>query len=337
MTANTTAQRPSSPPKPTNGQRARRPGDRPRPRPSARIGPGSRVLALVPHYRCERWLPAALESLMEQTVPLDGIAVIDDGSNLPPMGLTERFPRVTLLHAEKNVGPYALVQAVIDRTGYDAYLFNDADDWSAPTRLERLLDAAWEHGAELVGSQEVRVDCREGEAYAVPYPLDVNEALSEEPTAFPLLHPTSLVGRALVRRVGGFASGMRFSGDAEFLRRAVHAARVVNVPDYLYFRRKRAGALTTSPKTGLDSRARRRVQAALWERARENARRVGLGRRPELRPLTVAPPAELRHLGGPRLRSAPGREATADAVGADFHPRWTRDTAERRRHDAGAS
>lgn len=280
----------------------------PRPRASARIGPGSRVLALIPHYRCEQWLPDALAALVEQTVPLDGIVVIDDASEVPPVGITSRFPGVTLLQSAQNAGPYALIQAVIDRTGYDAYLFNDADDWSDPRRLECLLDEAWDQGAELVGSQEVRVDCREGEVYLAHYPLDVNEALEQEPTAFPLLHPTSLVSRDLVRRIGGFATGMRFSGDAEFLRRAARAARVVNVPDHLYFRRKRTGALTTSRDTGLESRARRRVQAALWERARQNAARVARGQAPDLRPSSVAPPVELRHLAGPALR--PARENT---------------------------
>ena len=47
---------------------------------------------------------------------------------------------MTLLHADRNVGPYRLVQQVIEDTDYDAYLFQDADDWSAPDRLEQLLD-----------------------------------------------------------------------------------------------------------------------------------------------------------------------------------------------------
>lgn len=276
-----------------------------------RLGPSSSVLALIPHYRCEEWLGDALESLLAQTRPLDGIVVIDDASDPAPVELVERFPDVTLLQADRNVGPYALIQAVIDRTGYDAYLFNDADDWSARERVERLLAEAARSGAELVGSQEVRILCHEGTVLLASYPLDVNEALDAQPAAFPLLHPTSLVARDLVLRLGGFATGMRFSGDAEFLRRAGHAARIVNVPDYLYFRRKRDGALTTSPETGLESPARRRVQAELWERARANASRVARGERPDLTPLEGGGEVGLRRLAGPSLRPAakPARPA----------------------------
>jgi glycosyltransferase involved in cell wall biosynthesis len=266
-----------------------------------RPGPDSSVLALVPHFCCEEWLPDCLEALVSQTRPPEGIVVIDDASPDPPTGIVTRFPQVTLLQATENVGPYRLVQTVMEQTSYDAYLFNDADDWSMPERLESLLGEARETGAELVGSWEVRVFLQEGDVIPVTYPRDVNEALRKDPTAFPLLHPTSLVSRRLVHRIGGFASGMRFSGDAEFLRRAAHAARVVNVPQYLYLRRKREGALTTDSRTGLRSPARRRVQRKLWDRARFNAARVAAGRRPDLRPLTVAGPVELRHLTGPPL------------------------------------
>jgi hypothetical protein len=54
------------------------------------------VLAVIPHYRCERWLDKCLTSLIEQTVPLDGIAVIDDASSQPPLEIVQRFPTVTL-------------------------------------------------------------------------------------------------------------------------------------------------------------------------------------------------------------------------------------------------
>ena len=65
--------------------------------------------------------------------------MIDDASEDPPIDVVRRFEGVTLLHASENVGPYRLVQQVIEDTGYDAYLFQDADDWSREDRLELLL------------------------------------------------------------------------------------------------------------------------------------------------------------------------------------------------------
>lgn len=264
----------------------------------------SSVLAVIPHHRCEEWLGGALESLVEQTRTLDGIVVVDDASGEPPREIVARFPQVTLLKvvARTNVGPYRISQQVIRQTDYQAYLWQDADDWSMPDRVERLLETADRTGAELVGSQELRVLCREGEAVPFTYPLDVNAALLQEPTSFPLLHPTSIVSRDLMMRVGGFATGLRFSGDSEFLRRAMHVARGVNVPEFCYARRIRAGSLTTAPGTGMRSPQRVVLMATLHARARANAELVAQGQSPVLEPLALAPPVRLSHVAGPILQ-----------------------------------
>lgn len=263
------------------------------------LTPAASVCALIPHWGCEQWLGQAIESLLEQTRPLDAIVVIDDGSEKPPVDIVARYEGVTLLGAPDNGGPYRLVQAVVDATSHDAYLFQDADDWSAPDRLEVLLATGEATGAELVGSHEVRVLADEGDVVEVRYPLDVNAALRERPASFPLLHPTSVVSGELLRRLGGFATGMRFSGDAELLRRAGHVARIVNADHAGYFRRKRRGSLTLGSDTALGSPARQAVQDVLAERALANAAQVAAGMDPELRPWRTAPPVALTHLAGP--------------------------------------
>jgi Glycosyl transferase family 2 len=264
------------------------------------LGGDSSVLALIPHYRCERWLGACLESLLTQSRPPEAVAVIDDNSECPPAEIVRRFPSVTLLAAEARVGPYRLIQEVIDNTRYDAYLFQDADDWSTYDRLELLLGEAERTGAELVGGQELRVMCEAAEVVPVCYPLDVNAALSVRP-AHPLLHPTSLVSGALVRRLGGFATGLRFGGDTEFLLRAAHVARVRNVPRYCYFRRHRAASLTTDPVVGLETPVRRELQESLKARARSNASAAARGEPPVLTPYAVTGPVRLTHVLGPKL------------------------------------
>jgi hypothetical protein len=262
----------------------------------------SRVLAIVPHYHCEVWLERCLRGLMAQTRPLGSIVVIDDGSENPPVTIIEKFPNVTLLTSPINVGPYRLVQQIIEDTDYDAYLFQDADDWSSCERLEKLLHAAAFSGAELIGTQEFRVYEEQSKLAPVCYPLDVNQALAEKP-GHPLLHPSSLVTRDLVMRLGGFATGLKFGGDTEFLLRAAFVARIVNVPDYCYFRRKRSGSLTTSPDTGLDSPARVQLQMTLKDRAYANYAAMREGRPPELSPLVKAEPLRLFHVTGPKLQS----------------------------------
>jgi glycosyltransferase involved in cell wall biosynthesis len=173
----------------------------------------SRVLTIIPHYRCEEWLEDCLASITEQTRPPQGIVVVDDASGEPPRRVVRRFGSVTLMTTDRNVGPYGIVQQVMSDTDYDAYMFQDADDWSAPERLAFLLDEAERTGAELIGSHYCMVCCNELHCRVRYFPRDVNDALVRFPTWHALQHPTSLVSRALVERLGGFASGMRFSGE----------------------------------------------------------------------------------------------------------------------------
>ncbi|HBE18819.1 MAG TPA: hypothetical protein DEG17_08970 [Cyanobacteria bacterium UBA11149] len=260
----------------------------------------SKVLGIIPHYQCEVWLERCLRGLMSQTRPLDGIVVIDDGSGNPPITIVEKFPDVTLLMSPVNVGPYGLIQQAIEDTNYDAYLFQDADDWSSCCRLEKLLYAAIYSGAELIGTQELRVYEEKSKLVPVCYPLDVNQALAEKP-GHPLLHPSSLVNRDLVMRLGGFATGLKFGGDTEFLLRAALVARIVNVPDYGYFRRKRSASLTTSPDTGLESPERVKLLMTLKNRANFNYGAIKKGLVPEIRPLVRAKSLQLFHVRGPKL------------------------------------
>jgi hypothetical protein len=250
-----------------------------------------RILAIVPHFECEPWLERCLRSLVQQSRPLDRIVVVDDHSPQPPSDIVARFPQVTLLRSPETVGPYRLVQQVIDTTDYDAYLFQDADDWSSCDRLALLLQTMLDTGADLVGTQELRV-LEDGQLLPVSYPLDVNAALRHKP-GHPLLHPTSLVTRRLVQAAGGFATGLRFGGDTEFLLRSHHLGKCVNIPHYCYYRRKRAQSLTTRPDTGLESPARLALLQQLKQRAIEAPH--------DLKPIAIAPPIKLDHILGPSL------------------------------------
>lgn len=266
----------------------------------------SSVLAVIPHFHCEEWLGQCLDSLLKQTHRLDGIVVIDDGTGTPPVEVTRAFPTVTLLEAAENVGPYRLSQQVIAATEYDAYCFQDADDWSMPERVERLLLEAERTGAEYIGCQGLRLISSEAEVVPLTFPLDVNAALEADPAKHAIMHPSSIVTRGLIMRAGGYAMGLRFGGDTEFEHRAAHAGRIVNIPDFLYVVRNRPESLTSSPSTGLQSPERLLLRAAEQERARENWALVAEGKAPILEPLRHAGAVEISHLAGPRLRGRLG-------------------------------
>lgn len=264
------------------------------------------VLAVVPHYRCEAWLAQCLDSLLSQTRPLQRIVVVDDHSGEPPVDIVRRFPGVTLLASEENVGPYRLIQAVFDQTRFDAYLISHADDWSARERLEVLLAEAERTGAELLGSQEVRIHRDEADALTIRYPLDVNAAMEARPPTPPLLHPTSLIARSLLDRLGGFATGLRSGADLEFLVRAALAARVVNVPEFLYFRRIRPRA-REEREAAARAPVRDEALGSPWGHVLAATAVTTASERNGLAPSALAQPVSLVHHCGPPLNAVATR------------------------------
>ena len=134
------------------------------------------------------------------------------------------------------------------------------------------------------------------------YPLDINAAFKLR-NHYQFCHPSSLVSRDLILRLGGNASGLRFSGDFEFLSRALFAAKIVNLNRYGYFRRVRKNSLITSETTGLASPARKEIDDEIRLRLRENKELLEKGFAPRLAPLRTAEPLPLEHLCGPPLLS----------------------------------
>ena len=258
----------------------------------------SKILALVPHFKCEQWLDQCLDSLVRQTRPPDAIAVLDDASPNPPLDIVRQYGQVTLLKSPENVGPYRMLQSVIGRTDFNGYLFQDADDWSSLDRLERLLEEAERTGAEWIGTQELMYF--DETIHAMRYPLDLNHA-APSGLRHPFCYPSSLISGNFLTRLGGFASGLHFSGDFELLSRALFAGKVRNLDRYCYYRRIRKDSLITSETTGLASQARKEVDQQVEKRKGENLDRISKGLQPLLEPIKTAAPLRFEHLAGPAL------------------------------------
>lgn len=262
----------------------------------------SRVLALVPHYRCEQWLEQCLHSLTSQTRAPDNIVVVDDDSPEPPREIVQRFPEVTLLSTRVNIGPENILHDVIRTTDYDAYLVQDADDWCTADRLEHTLLEAERTGAEVVGAQVIRSVVDRPEIILQTHPLDVNRSLSQN-IRHCMCHGTSLTARSLALRSGGFDRTLHLTADTDFILRALHLGRMVNLPGFYYYRRMRPDSRTSASNTGHGSAIRIKEKDFIYRRAQRNREFEGAGIAPEVVVPEGSPPTDFRHILGPKLRN----------------------------------
>ncbi len=107
-----------------------------------------RVSVLMGAYDNGSTLAAAMRSILDQTVADLELIVLDDGSTDDSRAVAEAVaatdPRVRVIGMDSNVGIARSLNAGIDAARAPVIAIQDADDFSAPDRLERqlaLLDA----------------------------------------------------------------------------------------------------------------------------------------------------------------------------------------------------
>lgn len=104
------------------------------------------VTVLIPSFRHERYVEAALRSVLEQTALPARILVVDDRSpdRTAELARTVGDPRIEVVVNEENLGLGASLSGALDRVTTPFIAILNSDDLFAPQRLERCL-AAIEH------------------------------------------------------------------------------------------------------------------------------------------------------------------------------------------------
>lgn len=107
-----------------------------------------RISCIVPVYNQSRYITAALDSIFEQTLPVDEVIVVDDGSSDDVACVVADYPRELVFFSQANQGPAAARNAAIKRATGDWLAFLDADDLWHPDKLA-LQWAAFQQDPEI--------------------------------------------------------------------------------------------------------------------------------------------------------------------------------------------
>lgn len=216
-------------------------------------------------------LTRAIGSLLAQSHARWELLLVDDGSADASAIAAEaaRDPRIRLLAADRNGGPYRARNLALDHARGQAIAIHDADDAAHPERLRVQLDRLAEGGLACVMSRALRFDI-DGRIH-----LEADGAVTGAGTM------TALYDRAVFSRIGRFAE-VRSRGDVEFLDRigrTLRADRIATIPcplmlcraapDTLSHRTRRSGA------GALRLFRRAYTQRRWWQ---EDGRWVGAGR-----------------------------------------------------------
>lgn len=219
------------------------------------------VSCIVPAYNAERFLRAALQSILDQTHPALEVIVVDDGSTDGTAAVVGQLGnRVQLVETEHRGYPAARDAGLAVAQGaFVAFL--DADDLWVPEKTVRQLDV-------LRQQPDIDLCVAHYQNFWDAEIADEEDRYRDHPLVQPMsgyIVPTLLAPRTAFDRFGGFDSGEAPSDTAWFARAVAMGAKLETLPDVLLHRRlHRANHSRVTRSSSVDGlfhliRARRRA------------------------------------------------------------------------------
>ncbi len=207
--------------------------------------PGPTVSVVVPTYNCGRYLSAALDSALCQTLPPQQVIVVDDGStDDTPARCAAYGGRITYLRQENRGAAAARNVALGIATG-DYVALQDADDVCAPERFARQVAALRARPGAVACFTGVWMFVDDGGVLR-RRPADPRDEVRPalDYLWYHLVDPmTALFDR---RAAAGilFPQGLEFGEDRVFTARLRGRGGFVLLPDVLYGYRRWGGQVT---------------------------------------------------------------------------------------------
>ena len=183
-----------------------------------------KVSAIVPTYNRRSYIVRAIDSILEQTVPVDEILVVDDGSTDGTAELLEeRYGARVRVIRQANTGVSGARKRGIQEAKGDWIAFLDSDDEWMPGRNAQLLEAAGRvpnDVAWIFGDMQVITDLGDDTTLFGEHGLSVTEcpqiftdSLSVQfPFQFGLLQ-ASFIRRSVLLELNCFTVGLRSDDD----------------------------------------------------------------------------------------------------------------------------
>lgn len=208
-----------------------------------------KISVVLPVKNGERYLEAAISSILGQTFRHIELLVVDDHSDDRTHEIAERFRsadgRIIFLKNPGNGLVDGLNFGVASaKAGLIARM--DADDIALPDRLQRQYDFLLAHPEyDVVGSQVREIDEEgvfTGKTTTLPeHPSDVSEKLLEFCT---LRHPTVLMRRAAFEAAGGYRPQCVAAEDLDLWLRMAERGRLINLHEPLLHYRVHPGQVS---------------------------------------------------------------------------------------------
>jgi GT2 family glycosyltransferase len=194
-----------------------------------------KVTVLLPVYNGERYIAAAIESILVQTFRDFQLLVIDDGSEDGTFDVCAGYddPRITLVRNEKNLGLIATLNKGLNLCRGDYIARLDCDDFSFPNRLARQVEFM-ERNPEVgvCGTWFERIAAKGKDVVKPPVDDGVLRFLLLFHTNF--CHSTIFLRRSVLESNGLlYDPDYKYAEDYDFWVRCAEYTKLAHIPEVL--------------------------------------------------------------------------------------------------------
>jgi glycosyltransferase involved in cell wall biosynthesis len=194
----------------------------------------TKISVIIPTYNCSAYISAAVASVLEQSLPVYELIVIDDGSEDGTRDVLNQFGSRIRYIRQEHAGVSAARNRGIEESSGEFVAFLDADDIWAPERLERQIEEFKKDSLiGLVHTGLSSFDSETGEQLG-----EITEGLSgwiadelllwKAPS---IAAPGSIMTkRSVIVETGGFDPEIKVGEDWDFCYRIARKYKVAFVP-----------------------------------------------------------------------------------------------------------
>ena len=212
-----------------------------------------KISVLMGVYNAENVIINAVETIEKQTERNREFIICDDGSTDGTYGILlqmkQKYSDIILLRNTENQGLACALNRCLSEAEGEFIARMDVDDLCVPERFAYQKNFLTEHPEyDLVGSQMIMLDDNGEKTFSREIPVPTGKEL---PLKSPFAHPTVLMRRYVLERLGGYSveKYTRRCEDLElWYRFFAMGMKGYNLPQYLYIK-----------KQGLEDYRRRKV------------------------------------------------------------------------------
>lgn len=196
------------------------------------------VSVIMPVFNGERYVRAAVESILGQSFTDYELIIINDGSTDGSDEILQKYAsiegRVVYGVHEQNRGLVAVLNEGLEIAKGEFIARMDADDISLPERLERQVEFLKQTPhVGVVGTQMNILDASGVKTGQFQVPLEHNRIIWSLMFGRSFAHPSIMLRKSLFEKTGGYNSDFHVTEDQELWMRLAWLTQFANLPQIL--------------------------------------------------------------------------------------------------------